>query len=161
MVRGMDEAPWYETVVMPALLRHARTGYGASMRAALAAAGCDDIPPNGMYLIGGMANNDANGDALPLGQLIRELRLSKQSAGVLVDSLVARGYIERRTDAEDRRRVTIALTARGREAAAIQASARAAVDAELLAHVGQDALRQTRRTLAVLCDIGRQRLERD
>ena len=31
--------PWYETISMPALLRHARTTYGAAMRGALADAG--------------------------------------------------------------------------------------------------------------------------
>ena len=51
----MEESPWYQQVVFPALLRHARTTYGKAMRAALDEAGFDDIPGNGLYVIGGMA----------------------------------------------------------------------------------------------------------
>lgn len=150
----MSEAPWYEEVVLPALLRHARTTYGTAMRRALAEAGYDDIPKNGLYVIGGLAMGA--GDA-PLGELVRQLRISKQAAGQLVDTLVMRGYLERTIDQEDRRKLTVTLTERGRAAAVAQASARDDIDTELLASVGQDDLARTRRTLAVLCEIGRQR----
>jgi DNA-binding MarR family transcriptional regulator len=70
--------------------------------------------------------------------------------------LVSRGYLERAIDKEDRRKLTITLTERGKAAAATQAAAREKVDAELIASVGQDDVNRTRRTLAVLCDIGRQ-----
>ena len=46
-----------DELVMPALLRHARTTYGAAMRRALGEAGYDDIPGNGLYLIGGLASS--------------------------------------------------------------------------------------------------------
>src|SRR5271156_6220500 len=107
-----------DELVMPVLLRHARTTYGAAMRRALAEAGFDDIPGNGLYLIGGLA---LEREDIPLGQLIRELRVSKQAAGQLVDTLVTRGYLDRAADKEDRRKLTVTLTERGREAAAIQA----------------------------------------
>src|SRR5215471_1970104 len=123
-----------DEIVMPALLRHARTTYGAAMRRALAEAGYDDIPGNGLYVIGGLA---LNREDIPLGQLIRELRITKQAAGQLVDTLVTRGYLERSIDKEDRRKLTVTLTERGRAAAATQATARERVDAELLAAVGQ------------------------
>jgi DNA-binding MarR family transcriptional regulator len=97
-----------------------------------------------------------NRDDIPLGQLIKELRISKQAAGQLVDTLVTRGYLERSMDKDDRRKLTVALTERGRAAAATQAAAREKVDAELLASVGQQDLSRTRRTLAVLCDLGHQ-----
>jgi DNA-binding MarR family transcriptional regulator len=120
------------------------------MRRALELAGYDDIPGNGLYVIGGLA---LDRDDIPLGQLIRELRISKQAAGQLVDMLVARGYLERATDKSDRRKLTITLTERGRAAAATQAAARARVDAELLAAVGREDFERTRRTLAVLVDM--------
>ena len=148
-----EEKLWFEEVAMPVLLRHGRTAYGAAMRRALDEAGYDDIPGNGLYLIGGLA---VEREDIPLGQLIKELRLSKQAAGLLVDTLVTRGYLERAIDKDDRRKLTVTLTERGRAAAATQAAAREKVDAELLASVGQEHLRHTRRTLAVLCDIGRQ-----
>lgn len=52
MNEGHPDQPWHETVVIPALLRHARTAYGSAMRAALVATGCDDMPKNGMYVVG-------------------------------------------------------------------------------------------------------------
>jgi len=148
-----SEKMWFEDIGIPVLLRRARNTYGSAMRRALSDAGYDDIPGNGLYLIGGLALDRAD---IPLGQLIKELRISKQAAGQLVDTLVTRGYLERSMDKDDRRKLTIALTERGRAAAATQAAAREKVDAELLASVGQNDLNRTRRTLAVLCDIGHQ-----
>lgn len=145
-----SKRPWFEDVVMPALLRHARTAYGAAMRRALEESGYDDIPKNGLYVIGGLALGA--GDA-PLGQLIRELGVSKQAAGHLIDALVLRGYLERNVDDEDRRKLTLALTARGRAAAATQAAARQKIDAELMACVGEEDVRRTRRTLAILANM--------
>ena len=147
------ETLWYEEVALPALLRHARNTYGSAMRRALADAGYDDIPGNGLYVIGGLALGVPD---IPLGQLIKELRISKQGAGQLVDTLVMRGYLDRAVDKDDRRKLTVALTERGKAAAATQAAAREKIDAELLASVGQDDVNRTRRTLAVLIDIGRQ-----
>ncbi len=146
-----EEKPWFEEVAMPALLRHARTTYGLAMRRALAEAGYDDIPKNGLYIIGGLA---LGADGLPLGQLVKELGVSKQAAGQLVDVLVLRGYLERTIDSEDRRKLTITLTVRGRAAAAAQAAALHANNAELLARVGLENMNCTRRTLAVLIHLG-------
>jgi len=139
-----------DDIGMPVLLRHARSTYGAAMRRALNDAGYDDIPGNGLYVIGGLA---LERDDIPLGQLIREMRLSKQAAGQLVDTLVTRGYLERSIDKDDRRKLTVTLTERGRAAAATQAAAREKVDADLLAAVGKEDIDRTRRTLAVLCDM--------
>ena len=148
-----ETKPWFEEVALPVLLRHSRNTYGLAMRRALAAAGYDDLPRNALYVIGGMAMGP---EGFPLSQLIQELRISKQAAGQLVDTLVLRGYLERTVDSEDRRKLTITLTERGRAAAAVQSAARQKVDAELTAAVGPDDILRTRRTLAVLCDIGRQ-----
>ena len=151
-----DKKPWYEEVVVPALLRHARTTYGQAMRRALAEAGYDDIPKNGMYVIGGMALGTSE---IPLGQLVKELGVSKQAAGQLVDSLVLRGYLKRDEDPNDRRKSNITLTERGRAAAVVQAAAREQIDAKLLARVGQEDVLRTRRTLAALIDLGRSDLQ--
>jgi len=147
-----ETKPWFEQIVLPALLRHARSTYGKAMRLALAEAGYDDIPKNGLYVIGGMA---LGADDLPLGVLVKELGVSKQAVGQLVDVLVLRGYLERTVDAQDRRKLTVTLTERGRAAAAVQAAAREKIDAELLARVGREDINRTRRTLAVLIDLGR------
>jgi DNA-binding MarR family transcriptional regulator len=147
-----DAKPRYEQVSIPALLRHARNTYGAAMRRALEEAGYDDIPKNGLYVIGGMAPAAGN---VPLADLIRGLRLSKQAAGQLVDALVTRGYLERAVDARDRRKLNVTLTERGRDAARSQAAARDAIDAELTQRVGARAVSAMRLALGALLDIGR------
>lgn len=151
-----EEKPWFEEIAVPALLRHARTTYGLAMRRALAEAGYDDIPKNGLYIIGGLA---LGADGLPLGQLVKELGVSKQAAGQLVDVLVLRGYLERTVDSQDRRKLTINLTERGRAAAVVQTAALKKIDAELVARVGQEDVNCTRRTLAVLIHLGNQNSE--
>ncbi|HEV2269787.1 MAG TPA: MarR family transcriptional regulator [Steroidobacteraceae bacterium] len=137
-------------VPLPALLRHARAAYGLAMRNALEAAGYDDIPKNGLYVIGGLALGAGD---VPLAALIRDLRISKQAAGQLVDTLVNRGYLARNVDEQDRRRLVVTLTDRGRAAAATQAVARERVDAELLAKVGSEYVKHTRVALAALTEM--------
>ena len=113
-------------VVIPALLRAARGAYGHAIRSRLAEAGLDDLPGNGPFILGGMANRGVSS-----GDLIRQLGISKQAASQLVDTLVVRGYLERRANDEDRRRMTIELTDRGRAAAAAVRAGVEAVDDEL------------------------------
>ncbi|HEU5070586.1 MAG TPA: MarR family transcriptional regulator [Verrucomicrobiae bacterium] len=149
--------PWYEAIAMPALLRHARTVYGGAMRRALDEAGYEDIPKNGLYVIGGLAPG-AHG--VPLGQLVKELRVSKQAAGQLVDTLVLRGYLERTVDPDDRRKLTVTLTERGRGAAAVQTAARKRIDAAWLARAGRNNVLCTRRTLAALIDLAHEQADR-
>lgn len=149
-----DTAITLDDVTLPALLRHARYTYGAAMRAALAEAGYDDIPGNGLYVIGALAWGGA-----PLGDIVRELRVSKQAAGQLVDALVLRGYLERQIDPEDRRKLTVTLTERGRAAADTQTAARLGVDARLAAMVGADDILRAKHVLAALIGIGREDAE--
>jgi DNA-binding MarR family transcriptional regulator len=146
-----DDNPWYDSLVFPALLRWARDTYGEAMRKALAEAGCDDIPPNGMYLIGGAS---MGAEDVPLSVMIKELKASKQATGQLVDTLVLRGYLKREPDEQDRRRFTIRLTERGWHAAAAQREAREKIDAELVARAGADAVAAARKTLGLLVEIG-------
>ena len=145
--------PSLDDVSMPVLLRHARTAYALAMRKALADAGYDDIPKNGLYVIGGLAMQARQH---PLGKLIGELRVSKQAAGQLVDTLVTRGYLAREMDALDRRKLTITLTERGKAAAKVQTAARTNVDDALVARVGQKDVERARRTLAALIAIARE-----
>jgi DNA-binding MarR family transcriptional regulator len=115
---------------IPALLRGARGSYGDAIRARLAEAGFDDMPRNGSFVLGGMANHGGSA-----GDLIRELGVSKQAASQLVDVLVLRGYLDRRVNPEDRRRLTLEVTERGRAAASAVRSAIMAVDSELATRI--------------------------
>lgn len=137
-------------IPLPALLRHARSAYGSAMRGALEDAGYSDVPKNGLYVIGGLA---LGADDVPLAVLIRDLRISKQSAGQLVETLVSRGYLARAVDEKDRRRLVVTLTDRGRAAAATQAAARERVDAALLTKVGAHCIEQTRVALLALTEM--------
>lgn len=123
------------------------------MRRALAEAGYDDIPKNGLYVIGGLAMDEKQ---IPLGQIIKELRMTKQAAGQLVDTLVLRGYLERSSDPTDRRKLSINLTVRGRAAAETQKAAGEKIDTELASRVGLKEIQSARRTLAALVDIGQE-----
>jgi DNA-binding MarR family transcriptional regulator len=128
------------------LLRAARKTYGNAVRDALADAGFDDIPRNGAYVLA-----RTHDDASPLPNLTRELGISKQAVSQLIDTMVMRGYLERHEDPADRRRMLIALTARGRAAARVSWEAASEVDAELagqLTPAGVEALRTGLRTLA-------------
>jgi len=138
-----------DEVTLPALLRASRRTYGSAIRSSLAEVGCDDVPRNGSFVIGAIARGGS-----PLGVIIKELGVSKQAAGQLVDTLVLRGYLERSPDPADRRRMTVALTERGRLAAAAVREAVRGVDARVIERVGADSLARTRTTLAALIDVG-------
>ncbi len=144
-VRMTDEAGAIEAWPLPALLRGARTAYGSAIRADLDTAGCDDVPRNGIYVIGAIARTEA-----PLGDIIDQLGVSKQAAGALVDTLVTRGYLDRTIDPEDRRRLRVSLTERGEAAAEVVRAAVERMDAALLARVGPEHVAHTRATLAAL-----------
>lgn len=68
-----------------------------------------------------------------------------------VDSLVARGYLDRQIDPLDRRRLVVVLTRRGETAAAVRAAVDE-VEASLAEQAGAPSLGATRRTLASLID---------
>ena len=142
-----NNSNWYDDVAMPALLRGARGVYATALHTALADAGCDDMPRNGAFVVGAIARNGS-----PLGEIIDNLGLSKQRAGQLVDTLVARGYLERAPDPNDRRRMTVSLTDRGRLAAATGRDAVERVDAALAERVGAGAVANLRATLGDLME---------
>jgi DNA-binding MarR family transcriptional regulator len=138
---------WYDEVSIPALLRGARSRYGSQVRRGLEAAGYDDVPANGSFVIGAIARSGA-----PLSEIITHLGGSKQTAGQLVDTLVSRGYLERTVDTADRRRLTVTLTDRGHAAAAAVRAAVDRVDADLRVRVGPEALAHFRATLGALIE---------
>ncbi|WCT74393.1 MarR family transcriptional regulator [Sphingomonas naphthae] len=152
----MPDECWYDRVTLPALLRHARTTYGAAMRRALAREGYDDIPGNGLYVIGGLALGDGG---IPIGQLVRDLGITKQGAGQLVDTLVLRGYLARDPDPADRRQVIVTLTERGAAAAAVQAGVREEIDAALAGRIGEADVAAMRRGLGTLIEMERRKEE--
>jgi DNA-binding MarR family transcriptional regulator len=130
---------------LPALLRAARAVFARAVREALDEAGLDDLPPNGPYVVAAVAGRPA-----ALSSVIRQLGVSKQAAGQLVDTLVVRGYLHRETDPADRRRLVVGLTARGEAAALVVGGAVAAIETRLEARAGSRPVWQARQVLAAL-----------
>ena len=119
-----------DDVNIPVLLRAARGSYAHTIAAFLAEAGCDDLPQNGPFVLGGMANHQASAV-----DMIRGLGVTRQAASQLIDTLVLRGYLSREVNPADRRRLNIELTDRGRAAAEAIAAAIGQVDEELAAMI--------------------------
>ena len=141
--------PADKPVVLPALLRAARNAYAKRIRAALAGVECDDVPANGIYVIGAISRSNA-----PMAQIIEGLGVSKQAAGQLVDILVLRGYLIRTEDPEDRRRLKLSLTLRGQAAAAASAQVVDGMEAAVAERLGHDAVAKTREVLWALISLG-------
>ena len=137
-----------EDVAIPALLRAARGSYAHAIKASLTTAGIDDLPRNGAFVVGGMGNH--GGSAV---DMIRGLGVTKQAASQLIDILVLRGYLTRDVNPDDRRRMTIELTDRGRAAAGAVRSAIESIDTELARMVSPAQLAGLRAGLFALADI--------
>lgn len=140
----MDERGRHD-ISFPALLRAARATYGKAIRAALAEAGFDDIPGNGLFVVGAVART-----RLPMASLVRALGVTKQAAGKLVDTLALRGYVERVADPDDRRRLLVAPTPRGAAAAEAIRAATGGIDAKLAARVPAAQIAHARAVLLAL-----------
>lgn len=144
-----DELHGYDDVVLPSLLGAARRTYVTAIRASLATSGFDDMPRSGSAVLGRIARSGHN-----LRDVASDLAVSKQAASQLVDALVARGYVERTPDPDDRRRVTVGLTERGHAAAVEIRMAVEQIDAELATKVSHDDMARTRAVLGALVNMG-------
>jgi DNA-binding MarR family transcriptional regulator len=133
---------------IPALLRWARGSYAHTITAHLAEAGYEDLPQNGPFVLGGMANHSASAV-----DMIRGLGVTRQAASQLIDTLVVRGYLSREVNPADRRRLNIELTDRGRAAAEAIAAAIRQVDEEVATMITPAELAGLRAGLTALADI--------
>jgi len=149
----MTDRPWYEDVPLPQLMRAARDSYRDAVQRSLADAGRDDIPRNGVFVLTGLDQSASETKFSPQADVVVSLGLSKQAASQLIDTLVLREYLERRADPEDRRRMGVRLTDRGRTAAAAIQAAVDALDAALAQRITADELRGLRAGLAALGEI--------
>ncbi len=144
----MPSEPPEDEVVIPALLRGARGSYAQAVTASLQSAGFDDMPRNGPFVLGGMANRGWSG-----ADMIEALEVTKQAASQLIDTLVVRGYLTRQVNPEDRRRLTIELTERGKAAAVAVRAGVESVDAELAGMISPEELAGLRAGLTALAEI--------
>jgi DNA-binding MarR family transcriptional regulator len=93
----------------------------------------------------------------PMGTRVSDLadqaRITKQSAGFLVDQLETHGYVERVPDPTDRRARLVRLTPRAHKVVAVANAEVEQVLSEWANHVGADRLRQMHETLLDLREI--------
>jgi DNA-binding MarR family transcriptional regulator/catechol 2,3-dioxygenase-like lactoylglutathione lyase family enzyme len=130
------------------LMRSARGAYASSIRARLHAIGIDDLPRNGAFILAGI---DTTGGPRP--DLPGELGVTKQAVSQLIDTLVNRGYLERSTDAQDRRRISLELTGRGHQVVDAVLAGIDAVDTQLRERVSDEQLAAMRAALLALTEI--------
>ncbi len=133
---------------MPTLMRAARGTYARSIRAELHAIGVDDLPRNGVFILTGI---DTTGGLRP--EMWAELGVTKQAVSQLIDTLVSRGYLERSTDPQDRRRISLELTERGQQV--VDAATRGVedVDEQLADRLSAEEIQAMSSGLAALAEI--------
>lgn len=148
--KSSDEQ-WWEELSLPVLLAEGRATYGRAIRESYAEAGFDDIPKLGPRLLGGIMR--FGGSFGSASDVARDFGISKQAVSKLIDALVIRGYLERGVDPDDRRRLSLRLTERGKDAAEVTWKATDSVDRALEAAVGAGAIRQTRATVGALVEL--------
>jgi DNA-binding MarR family transcriptional regulator len=146
---GREADAMYQQLGVPGLLRLARRAYGNAVRAALADSGFDDMPRNGAYLLARVYDG-----RYAVADLTRGLGISKQAVSQLVDTMVTRGYIERKPHADDRRRMQLTLTPRGDAAATVSWQAATRTDDELERRLSADGVAALRYGLIALCEMG-------
>jgi DNA-binding MarR family transcriptional regulator len=138
----------YKDVPLPSLVREARDVYRDAIRSALETAGCDDIPRNSVFVLSGLDRRAPEPTFSAQSDVVESLGLSKQAASQLIDTLVLREYLERRNDPEDRRRMEVRLTDRGRTASIAIQTAIDATEAALAQLITADELHGLRAGLA-------------
>lgn len=86
-------------------------------------------------------------------QLAERARVTKQTAGFLVDQLERAGYVRRVPDPSDARARLVQIARRGAAARTVARAVEVEVEAEWSAHLGPQRTRQLRRTLTSLRDV--------
>jgi DNA-binding MarR family transcriptional regulator len=116
--------------------------------AALAEAGFDDVTPAQARVFQRIGRNGSR-----LTELAEAARITKQTAGFLVDQLERAGYVERTADPTDARARLIRVAERGLRAIPVGLAAIAEVEREWTAHLGQRRMEVLRDALARLREI--------
>ena len=115
---------------------------------ALAAAGFDDITTAQGRLFARVGPKGTR-----VTDLAEQARITKQTAGFLVDQLERAGYVRRVPDPADARARLVQIAPRGEAAVAAARDAEAEVEAEWTRHLGKQGTSQLRRALTRLREI--------
>lgn len=115
---------------------------------AVAAAGFDDITPAQSRLFARIGP-----DGSRVTELAEQARVTKQTAGFLVDQMERAGYVYRVPDPSDARARLVRIAPRGEEAVRVARVAEAELEAEWTRHLGRSSARQLRAALTRLREI--------
>ena len=115
---------------------------------ALLAAGFDDLTMAQARLAGRLAPHGSR-----LTELADAARVTKQTAGFLVDQMERHGYVRRVPDPTDGRARLIQLAERGLAVAEVANATVARVEEQWTAHLGATRMRQLRAALELLREI--------
>ena len=130
-------------------MRSARGAYARSIRVQLHAIGIDDLPRNGAVHPG---RNRHHGR--PQRRTCPPTSgVTKQAVSQVIDILVNRGYLERSPDPDDRRRIALELTERGREVVDAVVRGVETVDRQLRERVPPAQIEAARAVLLALTEI--------
>jgi DNA-binding MarR family transcriptional regulator len=143
-----DAHPTEKYQAIPELMRLARGAYKRSADVRLAAAGLEDLPTSGGYLLAYLASGEES-----IADMILGLGFTKQAFSQLVDTMVLRGFLTRNVDPGDRRRITLHMTERGEAAAQASYDGCLEVDQELERRLTAEELAGMRKGLSVLAEI--------
>jgi len=114
----------------------------------LAAAGFDDITAAQARVFARIGPKGTR-----VGDLAEQARVTKQTAGFLVDQLERVGYVRRAPDPTDARARLVVIAERGLAAVEVARRTEAAVQAEWTAHLGRRATAQLHATLTKLREV--------
>jgi DNA-binding MarR family transcriptional regulator len=120
----------------------------ARVLAALAAAGFDDLTS-----AQGRVFARISPDGTRVTDLAEQARITKQTAGFLVEQLERAGYVRRVPDPDDARARLVQIAERGHAAVAVARATEASVEAEWTRHLGRTSASQLRRALTRLREI--------
>lgn len=112
------------------------------LMASMRAGGLEDMKPMYGFVIRAVAAEEPT-----INRLAEMLGVTKQAASVLADGMCADAFLERRTDAHDRRRARLVLSSRGRAVFARATRTSAAMERELARLVGPADVAALRRAL--------------
>ena len=115
---------------------------------ALAAAGFDDITTAQGRLFARIGPKGTR-----VTDLAEQARITKQTAGFLVDQLERAGYVRRVPDPADARARLVQIAPRGEAAVAVASAAEAEAEADWTRHLGKQSASQLRRALTRLREI--------
>lgn len=127
------------------LLNVAFVSFKEALDADLAAAGFDDIGSSFGYVFRLLAQAPCN-----LSELAAQLGMSAPGALKVVDDMVAKGYVSRSADADDRRVKRLELTDRGRAALGRARSFHAKYEQALVQRLGTRQVAAARKLLEAM-----------